>query len=140
MIEFLLMLSDFLFVTFQVMFQALGDALPFGVPLAIAVTTIVETLKRNYKLPGELPRYIALTLGTLFGGMWLLYGGVFEPPTMWFDFIKSFIVAFVWSFSSPFFYELLKNSSARGAYTAHNKVEAEARLSLGYPENDQKVG
>ena len=140
MIEFLQMISDFLFVTFTVMFKALGDSLPFGVPLTLAVTTFVEALKRNINLSGEWPRYIALIVGTLFGGLWLLYGGVFEPPTFWFDFVKSFVVAFVWSFSSPFFYELLKSSSARGAVKGIESVEAEATLSLGYPGNDQKAG
>ena len=137
MSEFLLMLSDFLFNTFQVMFDALGKALPFGVPLTIAVTTIVEAIKRNIKLPGELPRYIALGLGTLFGGMWLLYGGEFTPPTFWWDFVKAFVVAFVWAFGSPFFYELLKSSAARGAAKTHLEVEEAAVLSLGNMPTDE---
>jgi hypothetical protein len=123
----------------QAMFEALSKGLVFGVPLTIAITTIVEAIKRRITLSGEWPRYIAVGLGTAFGGLWLLYGGEFGVPTVWWNFAIAFAVAFAWSFTSSEFYELLKNSSSRGVVKGVKEIEEKATLSLGEPP-DQLAG
>jgi hypothetical protein len=122
-----------MFEQFQAYIDAIQQALVFGMSLTLVVTTIVQAIKRRVVLPGETPRYLAVGLGTVVGSLFLLYGGAFDPPTAWSGFILPITAAFVWSFVSPEFYELLKTSASRGTAKAIYEVEEAATLAMGEP-------
>jgi hypothetical protein len=97
--------------------EALKSALVFGASLILIVTTLVQTLKNLLGLEGTAVKWLALGLGTLVGSLYLIF--LFVPlPTVLADYLIRVFAAFVWSFTTPEFYQLLKQSAQRGAEQA----------------------
>lgn len=109
----------------------------FATSLTLLVTIIIQTIKRKIDLDGEIPKYIAITLGTVLGSYTFLFGSIFPYSTTWYSIILRIALSFVISFLSSEFYELLKYSSKKGTIAGIDQINEEATLSLGNIEEQE---
>ena len=109
------------------LYEALQSAVVFGVSLTVAVTTFVNLVKQWFGLEGSPVRLLALGLGTLLGSLYLIF--IFVPaPAEVLDYVFRVVAALAWSFLSPGFYELLKQTSHSGAEKVAEEVVVPAVL------------
>jgi hypothetical protein len=118
--------------------RVLESIILLGTPLTIIVAVIIQAIKRRVELPGEVPKFIAVGVGTLIGSIILLFGDIFNSPETWYAIAVRVLAAGGWSFISSEFYELLKGSSERGTVAGINKIEEQATLSLGNLSEEQQ--
>jgi len=105
--------------------------------ITILVTIIIQSIKRRIDLPGELPKYIAITIGSLLGSFIFLFGDIFFLPMTWYAIAARVALAITLSLASSEFYELLKGSSKKGTIAGINEINEEAVLSLG--DNTEEI-
>lgn len=114
--------------------SALNGAVVGGVALSALVVLLTERLNVWFKLEGEQSKWAAIGLGTVLGSAFLFvaYPIAAQP----FDIAGAAARiggAFLWSFTAPWGYELLKKASASGQRQYTEKIEAAARI--GYSKD-----
>ena len=101
----------------QEFIKALETALIFGISLSGLIVLIVQRIKDKW-IPegGAIVVYIAVGLGTVLGSTILFF--LFPLQIAPFDYlgvIARIIAAFLWAWTAPFGYDLLKATSASGS-------------------------
>lgn len=112
--------------------DALNNGIIFGIALVLFVPMLVERLK--IWLPGFTdkvgPKNLALAVGTLLGSGYLfVVFPVLDPVAEIGGILLRIASAFVWSFTGPWFYDLLQNAAAEGV--EDHIEEVEERLVMG---------
>jgi hypothetical protein len=125
--------------TLQGIASTLIKVILFSTSITILVTIIIQAIKRRVELKGELPKYIAITIGTILGIFVFLFGDIFYLPETWYAVMFRILLAFGISLASSEFYELLKGSSKKGTIAGIDEINEAAVLSLG-TENEQQEG
>lgn len=114
----------------------LENVILFSTSITIFITIVIQAIKRRKELEGELPKYIAITMGTIVGSIVFLLGDIFHYSMVWYTVILRILLAFGLSLASSEFYELLKGSSKKGTIAGIDEINEAAILSLGNKEQE----
>ena len=114
----------------------LENVILFTTSITIMITIIIQAIKRRIDLEGELPKYIAIIIGTILSSYVFLFGNIFYYSAVWYTIAFRIMLAFLISFFSSEFYELLKVSSKKGTIAGIDEINEAAILSLGNKEQE----